>query len=128
MATLTASQTTDLLGDLGAGALNDVFSQTELQQFYDRAESDYNLAVYYGWRQIAANAAAYVDYKVAQTSVSRSQAFEHIRAMLDFWTNESRVAANQLVSAGIAGVPVRIKPKPADDCIGRRREWRSRWR
>jgi len=114
MATLTAAQTLDLLADLAAGALGVVFSQDELQRFYDRAGNDYNLAVYYGWRQILADSAAWVDYKVAQTSVSRSQAFEHIKAMVALWAAESRSVANQVLSVGLNGVPTRHKPVPAD--------------
>lgn len=114
-ATLTADQTNDMLADLAAGALDDVFSQDELQRFYDRADGDYNLAVYYGWRQILANSAAWVDYQVAQTRVSKSQAFAHIRDMVALWASESKATANQLLSAGINGVPTRHKPKPADE-------------
>lgn len=115
MTTLTADQTTDMLADLAAGALDDVFSQAELQRLYDRAGDDYNLAVYYGWRQIAASSAKWVDYQVAQTKVSRSQAFANIAKMLEFWGNESKAADDQLLSAGINGVPPKLKPQPADE-------------
>lgn len=116
MTTLTDDQTFDMLADLAAGELDDVFEQDELQRFYDRAEDDYNTAVYYGWRQILANSASWVDYRVAQTSVSRSQAFEHIKAMLEFWQAESRTNANQLQILGMNGVPTKLKQRPADDC------------
>lgn len=115
MANLTDPQTLDMLADLAAGNLGDVFSQEELQQLFDRAGNDYNTAIYYGWRQLLGNSAAWVDYKVAQTSVSRGQAFDHIKAMLEFWRNETLVAGNQLISAGIAPVPTRFKPRPYDD-------------
>lgn len=127
MTTLTAAQTTDMLADLGAGALNDVFTQVELQQLFDRAESDYNTAVYYGWRQILANSASWVDYRVAQTSVSRSQAFDHIRTMLAFWQDESRTNANQVAVLGMNGVPTKLKPRPADDCSPSGYVRRGRW-
>lgn len=123
---LTADQTTDMLADLAAGALGDVFSQVELDRLYERAGEDYSLAVYYGWRQIAANSAAWIDYKVAQTSVSRSQAFDHIQAMLKFWGDESRTTANQLISAGMRGVPTKWKNVPADEhCPPYGRRWRA---
>lgn len=115
MTTLTAAQTLDMLGDLAAGDIDDVFSQDELQRFFDRAESDYNLAVYYGWFWIAANASTWVDYKVAQTSVSRSQAFDHIEVMLELWQQRSLVAGHQLISAGINPVPTNFKPRPGNE-------------
>lgn len=115
MTTLTDAQTLDMLEDLAAGALGSLFSQEELQRFFDRADGNYNLAIYYGWRQILANSALWIDYRVAQTSVSRSQAFDHIRVMLSFWQNESITAANQLLSVGMAPVPTKFKPRPGDD-------------
>lgn len=115
MATLSDAQTLDMLSDLAAGDINDVFSQTELQRFYDRAGDDYNLAVYYGWRQILADSAKWVDYQVAQTKVSRSQAFDHIKEMVTLWGNESRSVANQVQIVGANPVPTKHKPKPATD-------------
>lgn len=114
MADLDANLTNDMLADLAAGALDDVFSQEELQRLYDRAGGDYALAVYYGWRQIYAASSKWVDYAVAQTKVSRSQAAANIAKMLEFWQGEARVAGNQLVSAGMAGVPPTWKQQPAD--------------
>lgn len=124
MTTLTVAQTLDLLADLAAGALGDVFTQDELQRLYDRAEDDYNLAVYYGWRQIAADSARWVSYKVAQTSVDRGAAFDHIAKMVAFWSGESRTAANQVLIVGANPVPTNIKPRPVDDTCGR---WPYRW-
>lgn len=128
MADLTEAQTLDMLGDLAAGELDDVFSQAELQRFYDRAGNDYNLAVYYGWRQIFAAATKWVDYQVAQTKVSRSQAAANIEKMLEFWQGEARIAGNQLVSAGMTPVPTKHKNVPADECYRRGRVLPSRWR
>lgn len=114
MTTLTAAQTLDMLSDLAAGDIGDVFTQDELQRFYDRAGDDYNLAVYYGWRQILGNSAAWVDYAVAQTKVSRSQAFDHILRMVALWGDESRTLANQVKIVGMRPVPTKHKPVPAD--------------
>lgn len=115
MTTLTAAQTLDMLGDLAAGAVGDVFTQDELQRFYDRAADDYNLAVYYGWRQILGDSAKWVNYTVAQTKVERGAAFDHIKAMVALWGNESRTTANQVQIVGMNGVPPHHKPVPADD-------------
>lgn len=112
---LSAAQTTDMLADLAAGDIDDVFSQVELDRLYERAGSDYNLAVYYGWRQIYAESSKWVDYAVAQTKVSRSQAATQIEKALKLWADESRTTANQLVSAGLRGIPTKHKPQPADE-------------
>jgi hypothetical protein len=112
---LTAPQTLDMLGDLAAGNLDDVFSQTELDRFYARAGDDYNLAVYYGWRQIFAASTKWVDYQVAQTRVSRSQASGQIKEALKFWQDESKTAANQLRILGMRPVPTKHKQEPLED-------------
>lgn len=128
MTTLTSDQTTDMLFDLAAGDLGDVFSQEELQRLYDRAGGDYNLAVYYGWRGIFGDSARWVDYKVAQTSVSRSQAAANILKALELWGNESRTAANQVQILGMNPVPTRYKELPADESCPRHGYFRrGRW-
>lgn len=129
MTTLTSPQTLDMLADLAAGAINDVFTQDELQRLFDRAGDDYNLAVYYGWRQIFADSARWVDYQVAQTKVSRSQAAANILLALKLWADESRTNANQLQILGMRPVPTSHKPHPTDDPVypSWPRRW-SRWR
>ncbi len=112
---LSSDQTTDMLADLASGALNDVFTQIELDRLYARAGEDYNLAVYYGWRQIAGDAARWVDYQVAQTKVSRSQAFAQITTMLELWASDSRTTANQVAILGMRPVPTIWKDEPADE-------------
>lgn len=112
MATLTATQLADMQGDLGIDNTEAVFTDEELQRLYDRAEDDYALAVYYGWRQLLGASAKYIDYKVAQTSISRSQAFQHIKDMVAFWGDESRSTANQVRIMGAVPVPTKHKPKP----------------
>lgn len=115
---LSAQQILDIRADMNlgpSGSATEIFSDVELNALFDRAASDYNLTVYYGWRQILAGSAAWVDYKVAQTSVSRSQAFDHILRMVAFWGAESRSAANQVRILGANPVPTIHKPVPADE-------------
>lgn len=112
---LTAQQILDMQGDLAIGSDQSVFTDAELQQLFDRAGEDYSLAVYYGWRQILAGSAKWIDYKVALTSVSRSQAFDHILKMVAFWQTESRTNANQVKIVGANPVPTIHKPVPADE-------------
>jgi hypothetical protein len=114
MATLTAEQLADLQADLGIDDSESVFTDEELQRLFDRAGDDYNLSVYYGWRQLLSASAKWVDYKVAQTSVSRSQAFDHIKDMVAFWAAESRNNANQVRIMGMVPVPTKHKDKPHD--------------
>lgn len=130
MTTLTAAQTLDMLGDLAAGAVDDVFSQAELQRFYDRAEDDYNLAIYYGWRQIVANSTKWLNYTVAQTKLDRSTAAQQMNKMLEFWQNESRTNANQLRVLGMRPVPTKHKPRPSDEYVvnGPNRSHAADWR
>lgn len=127
---LSAQQILDMRADLGigaSGAADEIFSDAELNVLYDRAGSDYNLAVYYGWRQILANSVKYIDYKVAQTSISRSQVFQHIKDMVAFWAAESKSADDQLLSAGLNQVPPKLKPKPADEYHHNGYFRRGRW-
>lgn len=115
---LTAQQILDIRGDLGIGAsgsATQIFTDDELNNLFDRAGSDYNLAVYYGWRQTLANSTRWLDYQVAQTKVSRSQAFDHIKAMVAFWGDESRTTANQVAFVGMRPVPTIHKDHPADE-------------
>lgn len=117
---LNSTQITDMQGDLVIGSDESVFTNAELQQLFTRADEDYNLAVYYAWRQILAGSAKWVDYQVAQTKVSKSQAFAQIKEMLTLWANESRNNANQVRILGIAPVPTIWKPEPTDERVGRR--------
>lgn len=111
---LTADQLADFQADLGIDDTEAVFTDAELERLFTRAGEDYALAVYYGWRQILGGATSWVDYKVAQTSISRSQAFDHIKAMVGFWGAESRSAGNQVRVLGMVPVPTVHKPRPAD--------------
>lgn len=112
---LSAVQIMHMQGDLAIGDDESVFTDAELQQFFERAGSDYNLAVYYGWRQILSGAAKWLNYRVAQTQVDRSQAFDHILAMVAFWADESRTNANQMRIVGMRPVPTAHKPRPAEE-------------
>lgn len=111
---LTAAQTDDMLADLAAGALGDVFSQAELDRLYTRAGQDYNLAVYMGWLQTLGNSAKWINYRVAQTHVNRGDAFAHIEKMVELWGSLAKTGANQVRVVGMRSIPPRHKPVPAD--------------
>lgn len=99
-------------GDLGITADESVFTNTELDRLYARADSDYNTAVYLGWRQLQANAAKFNDYTAGETEEKKSQIYDHVKDMVDFWKDEARVAANQVRSIGLLEVPPRHKDEP----------------
>lgn len=125
---LTDAQRTDMQADLAISDDESVFTNEELERLFARAGEDYSTAVYYGWRQILSGAAKWVDYQVAQTKVSRAQAFDHIKAMVEFWAGESRTTANQVQILGANPVPTVFKPRPMDDCYRRDGYYRrGRW-
>jgi hypothetical protein len=104
---LTSDQLTDMQGDLGIGADESVFTDTELNRLYTRASEDYATAVYLAWRQIWANTAKFHDYTEAQTQVKKSQVYDHVKDMLKLWKDESRVAGNQVRIVGMNRIPPR---------------------
>lgn len=109
---LSTDQLTDLQGDLGITADEAVFTDDELNRLYARADSDYNTAVYLGYRQLLADANKFFDYTVGQASVKRSQVREHLFAMLKFWQEEARVAGDQVRMVGLNQVPTLHKDRP----------------
>jgi len=112
MATLTATQRADMQGDLGIGSDEAVFTNDELDRLYTRAVSDYNLAVYYGYRQLLAQANKFHNYTAGMTKVEASQMRAHIRDTMEFWKEEARRAGNQVRIVGLLEVPPRDKDKP----------------
>lgn len=112
---LSATQLADFQADLAISNDETVFTDEELERLFERAESNYNLAVYYGWRQVLAGSAKWVNYRVAQTQVDKAQAFDHIKAMVAFWADESRTTANQVAIVGMRPVPTVWKNEPADE-------------
>jgi len=111
---LTTAQRADIQADLGIDSGETVFTNDELDRLYTRADSDYNGAVYLAWRQLMADAAKFNDYTAGQTEEKKSQIFEHIKAMVDFWKDEARVATNQVRIVGALEVPPRWKDKPSE--------------
>jgi hypothetical protein len=101
-------------GDLGITADESVFTNDELDRLYARADNDYNSAVYLAWRQLQANAAKFNDYTAGETQEKKSQIYDHIKDMVEFWKDEARVATNQVRSISLLEVPPRWKDAPSD--------------
>ena len=110
---LTATQRTDMQADLGITADETVFTNAELDRLYARADSDYNSAVYLAWRQLMADTAKFNDYVTGQTEEKKSQLFDHVKDMVEFWNSEARVATNQVRSLSLLEVPPRWKDAPS---------------
>ena len=100
--------------DLAVGAAQDIFTDDELDRLYERAASDYNLAVYYGFRQLLADANKFHDYQLANATIKRSQMRAHLKDMVDFWSEEARTTANQMLIVGGLKVPTQRPDMPID--------------
>ena len=110
---LTTTQRADMQADLALSADESVFTNTELDRLYARADSDYNGAVYLAWRQLLADAAKFSDYTAGQTREQKSQVWEHIKEMAAFWKGESTTSANQMRILGLNEIPPRWKDEPS---------------
>lgn len=108
---LSAEQLADMQNDLGIGDDESVFTDAELARLFERAEGDYNLAVYFGYRQLLAQANRFHDYTAGMTSVKRSQMRTHLQESLAFWKEEAK-AAEGVRMLGVRGVPPKHKDAP----------------
>lgn len=98
---LTSTQRTDMQADLGIGSDQKVFANDELDRLYARADSDYELAVAMGIRQLLVNAARFNDYTRGETKESKSQIFDHLKEMYEYWLIEAGGAVAPLVAGTI---------------------------
>lgn len=112
MATLTTTQRADMQIDLGIDDTETVFTNAELDRFYTRAESDYDTAVYYGYRGILASTAKLHDYRVATSSESLSQVHTHIKDMVKMWRELAEGEEDQVELLGMQKIPPDDKRKP----------------
>jgi hypothetical protein len=109
---LSAEQLADMQGDLGITDDETVFTDDELNRLYTRAGEDYKTAVYYGWQQLMANSAKFFTYSAGQSKVERAQIFEHVKAMVAHWKDESETGGNQMRMLGLNGIPTQHKETP----------------
>lgn len=107
---LTATLRADLQADLGIGSDGAVFTNAELDRLYTRAEDNYNLAVYFGYRQLLAQANKFHNYTEGMTRVERVQMRENIADSMEFWKAEARV---QVRMVGLNPIPPRDKDEPS---------------
>ena len=111
MATLSADQLTDFRADIAN--YSTAFTDDQLHRFYTRADSDYNKAIVLAFRQLLAEATKLYDYRLAQSSESRAQIFEHIKGMLTYWEGVAQTK-QQVKIVGMRAIPPRAKGEPSD--------------
>jgi hypothetical protein len=112
MTDLTTDQQSDFRADLGVPDDQTVFTDAALNRLYARAAEDYNLAVSYGYRQLAAGYATEHDYQAGLTQEKRSQIFDHLNAMAQYYFDLSS-AGDQVRIVGIRRVPPPRKARPS---------------
>lgn len=110
---LTAAQRADMQGDLGVSADETVFTDAELERLFERAEGDYNTAVYFGYRQLLAQANKFHNYTVGMTRVERNQMRENLRDSMQVWADLAEESTQPTMRlAGLRGVPPKGKDEP----------------
>ena len=109
---LTATQRADSQGDLGIGSDEAVFTNDELDRLYARAGNDYNLAVYFGYRQLLAQANKFHNYTEGMTRVERVQMRENIADSMKFWKDEARIEVG-VKMVGLLSIPPSDKDAPS---------------
>ena len=85
MATLDSDQLSDIQADLGISDDEAVFTDDELNRLYTRAGSDYDKSMVYAIDQLMMDAAKFNDYKAGSSTESKSQVFDHLKAMRQVW-------------------------------------------
>ena len=136
MAQLSTDQLADFRADLSdIDPLNYVWEDDALHRLYTRAESSYELALWYAIRQLYLASLSENDYTAGQTSERRDQIKQGLKAALDTqWQIVTR-SGNQVAIAGMRAVPPVEKDVPFDaehpaekslrhDTIYRWRWWR----
>ncbi len=98
----------------------DVFTNDELNDFYDEAGGDWNLTLALVAEDLLWNAAKRVDYKANESEEKRSQAFIQLEKLANRHRSISAsesAKSNQFMVVGIKRRPPRNKTSPfGDEC------------
>lgn len=78
------------------------FSDARLNDNYDRAEGDYDTAVYYTLLQWLAKVAKFHNYTVGGDSVNKNQIFTNVERLLAIWEKRSGQGGGTLTSGLIS--------------------------
>ena len=96
---LSTDQLSDLQADIGIGSDESVFDDDELNRLFARADSDYNLAVFYAIRQLSQNAARFHDYTRGDDADKKQQVFANLEKMYAKWQTETGGGAPLVVGS-----------------------------
>lgn len=88
---MSGDQLADMQRDLGFSDDEAVFKDAELDRLYTRAESNYELAVALGVRQLLMDAAKFNDYTAGASTERKSQVFEHLKEIHTMWASAAGV-------------------------------------
>lgn len=113
MATLDDTLRGDVQTDTSIGSDQAVFTNSELDRFYTRADSDYDKTVYFVFRALWADAAKLHNYAVANAREDEAQVFDHIEKLMREWYQIAFArSSDQVALIGVRVVPPRDKDRP----------------
>lgn len=129
MATLTATQLSNLRADLGDTGGTPAFSDAELQALWDRLTDAPNETVQHeatlalAFRQLLAQVAKFHSYTAGQVSENLDQVYAHIKAMFELYKPSLDAATSQnrqlvISKIGKRDTAQRIPPNDAYDNEG----------
>ena len=87
------------------------FSDTDLDNLYDLADSNFFLAVSYAYRELAGGGARFNDYVAGQSQEKKSQIFAQLKKLADFYL-EWAFADRQVQTTRLQSVPPRLRAVP----------------
>ncbi len=116
---LSADQLTDMQGDVGlvTDPLDPnyglVFTDTELNRLYNRANGAYLLGVILAFDQLLADSAKWVNYVEGQTQEARSDRFKQIMQLVEY-KRQQWIATEGYAMVHIRPVPTPCRDRPYD--------------
>ena len=112
---LTDVQRIDMQEDLGITDDELVFTDAALDRLYTRATGSYELAVYYGYRQLLADANKFHNYAAGLAREDLSQVRANLKDSMLQWKNEAAGTVTQVLNVGMVTRPPSDPEYPAGD-------------
>ena len=122
MAELTTTQRFIVQTQSGIGTAEGVFTNDQLDTFYDYAGSDVDKTILFVLRSIAADTAKLHDYRIAQSAENLSQVHKQIKGLVEYWEEQVQSGDQQVYFGAYRSVPPVDRKQPSD---GRRRTRRG---
>jgi hypothetical protein len=101
MATLTADQLADLQADIGITDDESVFTDTELDRLFTRADEDYPTTVAYALRQLWRSAAKFANYTQNASSEEKGTIFKNLGELVAHAEKEAGLSGGKLTMGSI---------------------------